>query len=267
MRTFIGNWTLRITAGIFLLAMASEGGATAPGMERTMTLPLVDSRAAEVASWSLRVMQPGHGQLQDLTVEGTGELADGTPTTMRFWAQGRSRTRAEMTVDSRHQFVSVSGEKGFRLKDGLRQELPLWVTLYGRPDFVPVFSRLREWNDEGANLEYLGEEEVDGRVAYRIHLWASPVDGRPADLEKWISEYEVFVDAETGLVVKSIGYIFSPEIAENRSPVETYYGDWRVDGTILAPHRVERWVSGQPDSVWVFKRVRVNSGVSASLFQ
>ncbi len=265
MRDRIWRWIQHTLVAIVLFGV---DGRVIPPTVAGETLPrLVDPRAAEVAAWSLQVMQTGSGQPRDLSVSGTGAMADGTPVSIRFWAMGRDRSRAEMTIDSRLQFVSVSGQAGFRQRNGVRQDLPLWVSLYGRPDVVPVFSRLREWSDASTNLEYLGEEDVDGRLTHRIRLWASPRDGRPAHLEEWISEYEVFVDVQTGLVAKTVGYIFSPEIIENRSPVETYYSDWRVDGTILAPHRVERWVSGQFDSEWALSSVRVNSGVSASLFQ
>ncbi len=261
----IGKWVWRVAVGLILCLSVSDGGAVVSAAGGTGS-KRVDGDAAALAEWSLRAMRPGAPV--DLVAEGIGRLADGSSATMRFLASGRDQTRAEVTIDGRIQFVSaISGTTGFRLRDGVRSDLPLWVTLYGRPDFVPAFSRLREWNEPGTNLEYLGREKVDGRVTHRIRLWASPRDGRPAQLEEWISEYEVFIDDETGLVAKTVGYIFSPEILENRSPVETYYGDWRMDGPIIAPHKVERWVSGQFDSSWEIRHVRVNSGVSASLFR
>jgi hypothetical protein len=82
-----------------------------------------------------------------------------------------------------------------------------------------------------------------------------------------ISEFHVFIDQASHLVVKSISYQFSPDAIENRSSVETYYDDYRLVQGVLLPYHSIRYVAGQKDSEISLKSITLNVGIPDSDFQ
>jgi len=67
--------------------------------------------------------------------------------------------------------------------------------------------------------------------------------------------------------VRTRTFIFSPEIVENRSPVDFYFTDYRYLGDVLVPHQIRRYVSEQLDSQWTVEKVQFNVGLPDNLLQ
>lgn len=212
-------------------------------------------------------MAPNAPSVQDVVVEGKVDWADGSTGTITIKAKGRDRLRHEVALPNGFITYAIGEGKGFSLRDGKRQQLPLWVTAYQRLEFIPFLSRLADYNRSDTKVTYLGTEEVDGRRAHHIRLSALPKEGSPAEIEELISEFHAFVDTQSLLVVKTQGFLFSPEAIENRSPVETYFSDFRVVNGLLIPHRFVRFISGQKDAEITLTSVRFNLGLSDSEFE
>ncbi len=77
----------------------------------------------------------------------------------------------------------------------------------------------------------------------------------------------MFIDAQSLLLVKTLSFDFSPEVIENRSPVETYYNDYRPESGLLVPHTLTRYVAGQKFCEITITSVQFNVGLSDTDFQ
>ena len=229
--------------------------------------PQRDPQAVAVALQSYSLMASAAPYVQDAVAEGQMQWADGTSGKIVFKGKGRDRLRHEITRPSGELTYVISQGKGFSLRDGKREQLPLWVTAYQRPAFIPAFFRLVDYARPETKLTYLGAVEVAGRPAHHIRISALPKDGTPPEIEELISEYHVFIDFQTLLPVKTITFDFSPEIIENRTPVETYFSDFRSVGGLLIPYRITRYIWGQKDSDITLTNVRLNVGLSDGDFQ
>jgi hypothetical protein len=84
--------------------------------------------------------------------------------------------------------------------------------------------------------------------------------------EDLISETHVWIDQQ-GLVVKARIFIFSPQILQNRSPVDLYYSDYRQMDGFLVPFHISREIAHHKDSEIVFDSIDVKAKLSEADFQ
>ncbi len=229
--------------------------------------PQRDPQALAILTQSQAAMASSLAAIQDALAQGTIAFADGRTGTLTIKSKGSDRLRHEVNVDGRQTVVVTNRGKGHTILGGVRRPLPLWVAAYQRPDHIPALSRLSDFVQPNAKIAYLGLVEVAGRPAHHIRLSASPTDGTPAEIEEIISEFHVFVDAQSGLLVKTMGYDFSPEIIENRTPVETYYTDYRSLGGLLIPYHLSRHVRGQKFYEITLTNVALNVGLADTEFE
>lgn len=205
--------------------------------------------------------------LQDSVATGTITFEDGTSGTIVVKSRGGSQLRNEVTRNGK-QFTNVVGAgSGNRQQDGQKVDLPAWVSQYQRPEHIPAFSRMADFVLANTVVAYIGLEDVAGRKAQHLRFSSLPTDGTPPEVEELLSEFHVFVDAQSMLVSKTRGYLFSPEIIENRIPVENYYADYRLASGILVPYHITRYVSGTKYSEITFASVSINVGLADSDFQ
>ena len=229
--------------------------------------PRRDTQALAILAQSYAVMAPQGGGVQDALLAGNIVRADGTTGSMTIKSKGVDRLRHEISLGGRQFVYVLNGGRGYALRGGTRHGLPLWVTAYQRSEHIPPFSRLIDFLRPNMNVVYVGLEDVGGRQAHHIRLSALPTDGTPARIEELISEFHVFVDAQSMLVVKTQSFLFSPAAIENRSPVDTYYSEYRSVAGLLVPYRVTRYVSRQRESDITLTSVQLNVGLSDSEFQ
>ncbi len=226
-----------------------------------------DSEAVEIVKASLAAMTngtnrlPGDFELTAKTMLSTGDLAD-----LKVQGKGRHELRNELKRSGQESVAVFNSGAGRRYLNGKAGDLPLWVTAYASADYLPVVSRMADFEDAGVNVAYLGVEKSEYGEVYHVRLWATPADGRPAEIEELMSEFHVFIDTQSLLVAQIRSYIFSPEIVENRSAVDYYFGDYRVVGDLLVPFEIRRFISGQFDSRTAVEMVRLDSGLRDSLF-
>lgn len=226
-----------------------------------------DPEALQVLAGSFARMVGKGGLPADVVVEGKVLFADGLQGDVRIEAKGEKQLRNQLQLIGKTTLAIFGAGKGRRVKDGRSADLPLWATAYPSLDVIPALSRLREFQRGETNIAYEGVEKEDGVDVYHIRLWSVARDGRTADIEELMSEYHLFVDVESMLMVRTRTFIFSPEIIENRSPVDFYFNDYRQVGDVLVPHHIRRYVSEQLDSQWTVEKVQFNVGLSDNLFQ
>ena len=229
--------------------------------------PPRDPQALVILSQALASMTASSSAVLDTVAEGTVVWADGKAATITIKSKGSDRLRHEINSASERITYVINQGKGYGVHNGKKRELPPWVTAYRRPEHIPSFSRLADFVRPNMKVAYVGLEDIAGRPAHHIRLAALPTDDTPAEIEESISEFHVFVDAESMLLVKTLGFDFSPEAIENRSPVETYYSDYRPVAGLLIPHRITRYVAGQKDCEITLTSVLLNVGLADSEFE
>jgi len=193
------------------------------------------------------------------------------------WADGRSGSitieskgaslRHEISLPGQQIVHVISAGQGYSILDGNRTPLPLWITKYQRSEHIPALSRIADYTQPNTNIAYLGVQDVNGNPAHHIRLSSLPMDSTPQDLEDRISEFHVYIDVNSSLVLKTLGFLFSPEAMENRSTLETYYSDYRRVGSFLVPFHMSRFLSGHKYCEITFTSVDTAVTVPDSDFQ
>ena len=225
---------------------------------------LIDPRAQQVALQSLATMQY-QSQLLDGTLAHGTITQDGETGTIVVKTKGPA-VRYEVSLPSK-QFVTVfSNGSAKRTQAGKSHPLPTWVADWKRTNHLPARSRLADINLPNTRLEFIGVESISGRPTDHLRISAVPIDGTPPELLERVSEFHVFIDQAALVVVKTISYDFCPDAMENRTPVETFYSDYRmVNGVPLSFHQTH-YVGGQVQSDIVFDSIQIGISNPASDF-
>jgi hypothetical protein len=219
---------------------------------------LTKTQATLTASWIT---------VQDALLQGTYTDAAGNTGTITIKCKGSALLRNELLLNGVSYTAISNNGRGQATQDGKTKKLPVWTTQYLRPEGVPAFWRPADFALPTTNVSYIGLEQVNGSSAHHIKLTSLPTDGTPPDIEAIISEFHVFIDSQTGLVLKTWSYDFSPVIIENRTLVETYFGDYRQINGVAIPFHTVRFVAGQKFSEIVLSSAQVNAGLSDAEFQ
>ncbi len=143
------------------------------------------------------------------------------------------------------------------------------TTAYFRADHLPALMCSDSRLGREMTITYVGMDVVVSRPVFHIKLNAIPQGkSEQADaIESLISEYHIFVDRDSFVVLKTSHYVFSPDAIENHSLWETLYSDYRVvDGTLM-PFQVANRVSGQRFSTTVFGTITTGVAINDQEFR
>ena len=135
-----------------------------------------------------------------------------------------------------------SALQGPRIKDGDEKAAALREATFNEP---------LHWRKLYKSAETVGIENVDDKPCYKVIL--TPLEGKPETQ---------FFDRQSHLLVKFAMIVSSPngEIA-----VESRLGDYRKDGELLTPHRLEQSAMGQ-QFVIIIDTVKWNEEIPPSRF-
>jgi hypothetical protein len=183
-------------------------------------------------------------------------------------SKGDARTRWELgSPGETHSFVFNNGA-GKAKHSSSEKPMPLWQTKYNRQEHFPALLCGREAERAGMAIVYVGLEKVGDTPVHHIKISAA-THGQPklADaIELIISEFHIFLDAKSLLVVKSARFAFSAVAIENRSLLETYYGDYKQVNGVLMPFTITRFLAGQKVDEISFDSVQLNVAIDDSEF-
>lgn len=242
---------LRSFSAVALLSFVAIISVTMAAQEDSV------SKVAQRDPTALAVLQQSAATM-GLANMGSGSGAAQAQTT--FW-DGRITQQAGVSLVDKS---SVSALSAPAQSDAGAKPLPRWVTQYPANELLPGYSRMAALQEARTNVQYLGVEEVNGRKAHHIRLTALPSDNTPVEIEELVSEFHIFIDAETKLVIKTQSWDFSPDAIENRSKVETYYEEYRAVGGVLVPFASHRFVAGQKFCDTVLSDVRLDAVASGT---
>jgi hypothetical protein len=213
----------------------------------------------------------GTAQIQDVQAEGTITRADGreAPRSLVVKSKGADRVRHEISAADRQEIYVLNGGRGHEIRDAKRRALPAHTTAYYRPEHLPALACQVDLGRSRMEALFVGVQEVRGRAAYHIKFVAAP-EKKDADMdaiEVALSEFHVFLDGQTLVVLKTWNYVFAPNAIENSSRWELYYSDYRNIGGVLVPFRIERYDNGTKLDEVAFTSVSTSVGIADSEFE
>jgi hypothetical protein len=150
---------------------------------------------------------------------------------------------------------------------GVRHSLAFWTTKYQRPGHLPRLSLIADYQSANFQAQYVGLENVNGSPAHHLRISMLPVDSTPVQSEDLMSEFHVWIDQNSLLVVKTRTFDFSPETPQNRTPVDTFFGNYQQQSGVLVPFHLVRYIAGQKDSDIVFTSISLTASNPDSDFQ
>lgn len=204
----------------------------------------------------------------DLSVLANGQMkiateSDASSVTIK--SRGAHLFRQDRVISTGPESWVVSNGTGYQTRANQREALSTHATRYFRPDHLPAFSCSPDLNT--FVVRDTGSEQVLGHPAFHIKIVAKPTSARTQQIEALLSEYHVYIDQQTYLVLKTSTLIFSPTVLQNHSPWETYYSDYRNVGGLLVPFHVENFLSGQKIRDITFSDVQVGVSLNAAEFE
>jgi hypothetical protein len=227
--------------------------------------PVGDTQALTIITQSLAAM----GAISTPTVmtlaEGTATFPDGTTKPVRMETIGNDRVRHDLG-DNEFTFVSNKGT-GYLILQGQKLRLRSWITAYQRPEHLPALSMMSDYQNPSVQVRYIGLENVNGNPAHHLRLSVLPVDNTPSEIEDMISEFHVWIDQTSLLVVETRHFDFSPEAIQNRTPVDIFFSDYRQSNGTTIPFHMSRRVANQIQCEIQFSTISLAATVNASDFQ
>jgi len=223
-----------------------------------------DPQAISLITKSLAAMGLPASPALETLAQGTLTDNTGQPNPITFETAGLDRVR--QNVGSDFSFVSNAGN-GFLMLQGVRHSLTFWTTKYQRPGHLPGLSLIADYLSSNFQAQYVGLESVNGSPAHHLRISMLPLDSTPVQIEDLVSEFHVWIDQNSLLVVKTRTFDFSPETPQNRTPVDTLFGNYQQQGGVLVPFHLVRYIAGQKDSDIVFTSISLTASNPDSDFQ
>ena len=240
--------------------LSQQPPPAAPSPQPTVTR---DPQALSLLSQCGTAM--GGASISDIYASGTLTSDDPNGLSGTIVAQTKGiKMRNDIAAPTGQLSFAANGATGWSLRQGKRSNAPYAAIAYYRPEYAPALACVIDPLRPNMNIKYVGLEQIGAGSAYHIQFNVSPAG--QDDFETLISEFHVFLDQKTFVVVKTSNFIFDPIALQNRSTWETYYGDYRSVNGALASFHVEHFLSGQKVNDVVFTHVEINKGVSDTVF-
>lgn len=171
--------------------------------------------------------------------------------------------RIERGNTASREITIITNGRGWHDTGGKRTRIASHTAAYFKADHVPALLCSADHTRKGLGVSYVGEEVVGGKAAFHLKLVPLPKqNGQQADkTDALISEYHIFIDEQSFVVLKTARYAFSPNAVENRSLWEAFYSDYRNVNGVMMPFRLDNLISGRPFSTTIFTSITTGSVV------
>jgi hypothetical protein len=226
-----------------------------------------DSQAVDLlVGCSAAMGSPGAQTTAYATGSRQSASLDESPSPLALKSLGHDKTRWDL--DSGRETTLLRARNGTAVRGGEVTPLAPWQVKYSRPEHFPALLCSTDLRRENMEIAYMGLEAVGEVPAHHLRISAAPQGNskRADEIEAIISEYHLYLDTQSLVLLRTKRFVFSPEAIENRSDFETLYADYRrVDG-VLMPFRITNFIAGE--KLWdiTFRTIQLNSGVSDSDF-
>lgn len=204
------------------------------------TLPAVGQTVDEIVQKNLEAKggEQAWKDLQSARMTGTMQMgAQGQTMEAPFqieW-QRPDKVRLEFTMQGMTAIQAFDGETGWAIMPFMGKTEPEEMAedqLKDMKDQAEFDGMLVDWKEKGHQVEYLGEEEVDGTPAYKLRVTKANGDVVDLYLDK---DYYVEFKSET-----------TREIQGNEMQISTVMGDYKEVGGLMFAHSMEASMGGGP---------------------
>jgi hypothetical protein len=224
-----------------------------------------DPQALSLITQSLSAMGALASPNRMTHAQGTISYPDGTSNSISIQTIGTDHLRQDVGAND-FSFVSNSGD-GFLLSRGKKSRLQYWIAAYKRPEHLPALSLMAEYQNPNLQIRYVDIEDVAGSPAHHLRLSMLPTDKSDPELEDLMSEFHVWIDQSSLLVVKTRHFDFSPEAIQNRTPVDILFTDYRQQDGAKVPFRLTRFIGNDKHCEIVFSTISLTATVSTASFE
>ncbi len=258
----------RITTAVllFLILPAIALGQEQPTTDTTTATATVSRDSSALALLAQCGGAMGGGSIQDTSATGTLTSADTSapPASITLQSKGAAERFDVSSPDESKTSVLNEG-RSWTVRQGKREKVSYALSAYHRPEHVPALACLLDYPKANMSFTYIGTEDVRGRSAHHVKIFV-PTSEKDRT-ETMLSQLDIFLDAQTFVVLKTQRFVFDPQAFENYSVWATYYSDYRAVGTALMPYHIESYLDGNKVRDITFSSVQVNAGVSDRQFQ
>jgi hypothetical protein len=177
-------------------------------------------------------------------------------------SMGTDRVRSEINLPGGQRVYVLNSGQGFSLISGEKKYLGAHSTLYSRPEHLSAFACGIDLARPNVSVSYVGAETLRTATVHHLRFLVASSD----PLQHLISEFHLYLDAQTLRVVKTANWVFAPDAIQNRSLCETYYDNYQSIGGVLFPMHIQHFLAGTQLDDWNFTSVRTDVPISQSNF-
>jgi hypothetical protein len=236
---------------LLLISISSPLLAQAPRLDK----PNLQPEALNV----LAVCQAAMGPVPDNTIATASMVRfDDRRSQLKFATRGTSVRIDEDLPSGRYTRVSGKRAKGYLLADGKRTLTRFNEAVHNRPEYLPSSACVIDIQDKDLYAVFHGTTDVRGVPAFHVEVYRHP-DGPLGGAIRLLTDYHVFIDANSGQILKLQNLAFSPNALENNSKWEVYFSDYRPISNVLVPFKIERFLDGQRNSEVVLSHVDLSA--------
>lgn len=138
----------------------------------------------------------------------------------------------------------LNGENSYQSYKDSKQTVQAFESTFAHPEHLPALSCAIEDTSQPLNVLYLGQETLNGLAVDHIQFNAviTPQDSASRNLQL-VSDFHVYLDTTTHLVLGTKKYAFSPKSISNHSEWQVIYGEYKSVRGIQMPSSIDVYVS------------------------
>ncbi|MDD3180349.1 MAG: hypothetical protein PHQ04_08360 [Opitutaceae bacterium] len=194
--------------------------------------------------------------LQALRVEGRTYVQDNA-VEMVMWAERPNHLRVESRQGEKRFVQAYDGAHApWQSHSAVGEGAPKLMGESEAREFIrnaDFDGPLIGYSTKGFTVDYAGEEQLEGRAAYKLLVMGQ----HDEILFLWL-------DKESYLLVKRLEYHISPE--GRRVGIATLYKDYRPVGGVPQPYRVETQVNGRLLNMVLMDKIEANPRLPNGIF-
>jgi hypothetical protein len=223
---------------------------------------------------ALAIAQQSHAAMGGVSAQNLTDTVIQATVTQGAEAQSPA-TLIIKTKGDRMRWESPAGDalvlrqgRAFRLLNGQWKPASDANTRNRRAEHLPALLLAHELGRDDVSATYVGTATVEGRSAHQVRLARVSSLGIEHDTKLTKdSELDVFIDAESFVILK-VSYIHLSATDSRRGlPMEVYYGDYRRVGGLLVPFHQRVFFNGNPIYETRITSFAANVGLSDAEFE
>jgi hypothetical protein len=250
-----------LTPGFVSAQQSASTPTPAPGVQDPKALSVLSQCAQVMGTMASTAAFVSSGQL-------TSSLHSNESAGIVIEQQGFGQMRRTVSWPEGQQVYIVNGGQGHATSSSTAIPIAPWQEQYFRPDYFPSLACTLDVTRPSMNAVYVDVETLAGSQVHHIRFYApsqSLPDGS-LSLDPVISEFDVYLDTQSLMVVKTKRFIFAPDAIQNHSDWETYYSDYRSVSGLMVPFHVQHFLAGQLLENIVISSVQPNSSIPSQDF-